>query len=95
MESVFGILAVKACVAIVFALGAAVAGRWAKRPGLVHALWIVVLLELLTPPLLELGIIPRTALPGVDDGVKRRVERSQAPYSTSAPSSSTPFPWVV
>jgi beta-lactamase regulating signal transducer with metallopeptidase domain len=62
MESVVGIVAIKACAAVLLALAAALAGRCSKRPALVHALWIVVLLELLVPPLLEVGVIPRTAL---------------------------------
>ena len=64
MESMFGIVAIKACGAVLLALAAALAGRCLKRPALVHALWIVVLLELLVPPLLEVGVIPRTALLG-------------------------------
>ena len=62
MESVVGIVAIKACAAVVLALAAALAGRCLKRPALVHALWIVVLLELLVPPLLEVGVIPRSVL---------------------------------
>jgi beta-lactamase regulating signal transducer with metallopeptidase domain len=62
MESVLGIVAVKACAALLLALAAVLAGRSLKRPALVHALWIVVLLELLVPPLLEVGVLPRTAL---------------------------------
>jgi beta-lactamase regulating signal transducer with metallopeptidase domain len=62
METMFGIVAIKACAAVLLALAAALAGRCLKRPALVHVLWIVVLLELLVPPLLEVGVIPRTAL---------------------------------
>jgi beta-lactamase regulating signal transducer with metallopeptidase domain len=68
MESLFGIVAIKACAAVVLALVAVAAGRWAKRPALVHALWIVVLLELLVPPLLEVGVLPRAALLGAGGG---------------------------
>jgi beta-lactamase regulating signal transducer with metallopeptidase domain len=68
MESLFGIVAIKACAAVVLALMAVVVGRRAKRPALVHALWIVVLLELLVPPLFEVGILPRSALLGAGEG---------------------------
>jgi beta-lactamase regulating signal transducer with metallopeptidase domain len=64
MEGLFGIVAIKACAAVLLALAAATAGRYLKRPTLIHMLWIVVLLELLVPPLIEVGIVPRNLLPG-------------------------------
>lgn len=46
---------------------AALAGRWGRRPALTHALWVLVLLKLLTPPFWSLAL-PRPAetAPGGD-----------------------------
>ena len=43
-----------AVVAVLLAVPAALAGRYCRRPALVHALWLLVLLKLVTPPLLRL-----------------------------------------
>ena len=59
MTSLVGIVVLKACAAALLGLGAAIAGRWLRRPALLHALWMVVLLELLVPPLFEIGVLPR------------------------------------
>ena len=45
-----------AAVASLLALLALGAGRWSKRPALVHTLWLLVLLKLLTPPLVPLSL---------------------------------------
>jgi len=45
-----------AVAAIVLALLAACAGRMFRRPALAHALWLLVLLKLITPPLVPLPI---------------------------------------
>src|SRR4051812_869117 len=43
-------------VAALLALLAALAGWWGKRPALTHALWLLVLLKLITPPLFPVPI---------------------------------------
>ena len=58
MENFLNIVAIKACWVVILALGAALAGRYLKRPSIVHAFWIVVLLQLLLPPVLEVGVLP-------------------------------------
>ena len=66
MEHVLSVVAVKTCSVVALALAAALAGRYLKRPAVVHVLWIVVLLELLVPPVFEIGVLPRVALPGTE-----------------------------
>ncbi len=41
----------------VLAVVALAARRWSRRPALVHALWVLVLLKLLTPPLLPVPVL--------------------------------------
>ncbi len=45
-----------ALLAAVPALAALAAARWGRRPALAHALWLVALLKLLTPPLVDLRL---------------------------------------
>src|SRR5438067_4544129 len=45
-------------VATLLAVLAVLAGRYSRRPALVHSLWLLVLLKLITPPLVPLRIIP-------------------------------------
>jgi WD40 repeat protein/beta-lactamase regulating signal transducer with metallopeptidase domain len=45
-------------VASVLALAAIAAGRWYRRPALVHCLWLLVLVKLVTPPLVPLHVLP-------------------------------------
>ncbi len=58
-ESTGAVLLHNAAFAAVLATAAALAARRIRRPGMVHALWLVVLLKLLAPPLLPLAAIPR------------------------------------
>ena len=45
-----------ALVAGLLAVAAVAAGRWSRRPALVHGLWLLVLVKLLTPPLVPLPL---------------------------------------
>jgi WD40 repeat protein/beta-lactamase regulating signal transducer with metallopeptidase domain len=45
-----------ACAAGLLALLALAAGRWSRRPALVHSLWLLVLIKLVTPPLVALPL---------------------------------------
>lgn len=58
MSALLQIGLVNAAVATVLACLAALIGRKVRRPALVHALWLVVLMKLVTPPVFELPIIP-------------------------------------
>lgn len=58
-----------AFVATLFALGVVLLSRWCHKPALLHGLWVVVLLKLVTPPMITIPIpvpisefVPETAL---------------------------------
>jgi beta-lactamase regulating signal transducer with metallopeptidase domain len=65
MEQLLTLVGVKALLALLLALVVGGIGIWLRRPALLHLLWIVVLLELFVPPLLEVGVLPRPAAPAV------------------------------
>ena len=54
-------------VAAVLAALALAAGTWGKRPALTHALWLLVLLKLVTPPVINLPVrlLPASEPPAV------------------------------
>lgn len=54
-----------AALATLLALAAYAAARWTNRPALVHGLCLLALLELVTPPLFELPVLPATAAPAM------------------------------
>lgn len=56
METLLGIGLSNAAVAAVMAVATALVGRFTKRPALVHGLWLLVLVKLITPPLATLAI---------------------------------------
>jgi hypothetical protein len=58
MSGILAVLLINAVKATGLALPVAVAGRVVRRPSVVHALWAVVLLALLSPPPLEVAIVP-------------------------------------
>lgn len=45
-----------AILVVPLALLALAAGRWSRRPALAHLLWVVVLIKLLTPPLVDVPL---------------------------------------
>lgn len=61
MNTLVEITLVNAACAAILALGVTLASRFVKRPAVIHTLWIVVLLQLLMPPVLEVGLLPRPA----------------------------------
>ncbi len=79
MENVLSIVAAKACSVVALALAVALAGRYLKRPAVVHVLWIVVLLELLVPPVFEIGVLPRVELPQSDAALLSTVAAPPVP----------------
>ena len=56
MQTFLEITLSNAVVATVLALVAAVIGRVCRRPALVHSLWLLVLLKLVTPPLVPVSL---------------------------------------
>jgi hypothetical protein len=46
-----------AVMATVMAIGVAALGRFCHRPALLHSLWLLVLIKLITPPLFMLPIV--------------------------------------
>jgi beta-lactamase regulating signal transducer with metallopeptidase domain/protocatechuate 3,4-dioxygenase beta subunit len=61
METLIRIGLSNAAVVVALAAAVAVAGLFLRRPALVHALWVVVLLKLVTPPLFRIPV----DLPGI------------------------------
>jgi beta-lactamase regulating signal transducer with metallopeptidase domain len=55
-------IAANALSAMVLALLAWSAGRFVRRPAVRHTLWLLVLLDLLTPPVMHLAVLPPTAI---------------------------------
>ena len=80
-----------AATATVLALVAAVVGRWTRRPGIAHALWALVLLKLVFPPVIEMSVVPnvtRQATVATMDETPARVETIVASAPVALPSSS-------
>ena len=67
LDRVLGIALANAAAAIVLALLAAAVGRFTRRPAAAHALWVLVLLKLVTPPVwtvpIRVAIAPATNSP--------------------------------
>ena len=58
MTALLTIVAIKAGIATLLALAVALVARRLKNPALLHAAWVLVLLELVAPPLFEVGVLP-------------------------------------
>ncbi len=56
MDALVRVVLSNCAVALALAVVAACAGRWCRRPALTHALWLLVLLKLLTPPLVPVPV---------------------------------------
>ncbi len=70
MSGLAGLLLANALVAGLIAVGAWAASRHLSRQTLVHALWVVALVKLVTPPIVPLPMLPAWTLPslGLADG---------------------------
>ena len=62
MDSFLGIVWTNAACATALAVAVALAGRVIRRPAIVHAMWVFVLLELVSPPIFDVGVLPRPEL---------------------------------
>ena len=87
MEIVMRIALSNAALAAVAALLAWTAGKLARKPALTHALWLIVLLKLVTPPLWSVPVkLPqakmrdaqRQELPKVDSPTPDRTTRGRS-----------------
>jgi beta-lactamase regulating signal transducer with metallopeptidase domain len=58
MSAVMTAALMNAACASILACVVALACRWIKRPAAAHVLWLVVLLELLGPPVFRVGVVP-------------------------------------
>jgi len=58
MQSLLAVVAAKAVIATLLAVIAALGARFLRRPAIVHTLWLIVLLELLGPPIFRVAILP-------------------------------------
>src|SRR5947209_7780349 len=83
-------------VAALLAVLATLAGRFCRRPALVHSLWLLVLLKLVTPPLLPLEVpwLEAPAAEPAGDGVPHSepVARPETPPETVAAGAPVPAP---
>jgi beta-lactamase regulating signal transducer with metallopeptidase domain len=68
MDTLLDVGLANALAATLLALLAAAVTRVWRRPALAHALWLLVLLKLLTPPLFFVPVWPRPAGPAPEDG---------------------------
>lgn len=59
MHAFLGVVFFNAVVATVLAVPIALVARRLRRPALLHALWLLVLLRLIAPPVFEFGLVPR------------------------------------
>ncbi|HXV76748.1 MAG TPA: M56 family metallopeptidase, partial [Candidatus Polarisedimenticolaceae bacterium] len=91
-----GLLAIglaNALTALVAALVVSIVARFLERPALVHAMWLLVLLELLAPPVFEIDMLPGAlrAVPSVatfvvaDAGAPTGAETPAGARATVAP----------
>lgn len=51
--------------AALLAVAVALACRWIRQPAVRHVLWVLVLLRLLAPPIIELGLLPPPPAPSI------------------------------
>jgi beta-lactamase regulating signal transducer with metallopeptidase domain len=91
MEALVHIGLTNAALAVFLALLAAGAGRICRRPALIHALWLLVLLKLLTPPILSIDI----PWPGPDTIVRAEHEPVLPDTQPCRDADADPLPEVV
>jgi beta-lactamase regulating signal transducer with metallopeptidase domain len=76
---------INALAAALLGLAAIAAGRRSRRPALVHGLWVLVLLKLVTPPLVPLALLPPEPEAAARPVLPAPSERSIALVSDPAP----------
>ncbi len=95
MRTLLEIGLANAVTAGLLALAALAAGRWSRRPALVHCLWVLVLAKLVTPPLVPLHLAvlapeerqpdPRVLDPGLFKIAAALVPVEQSTFTITAP----------
>lgn len=93
-EALFAAVAGNLLVAAGLGLVAGLLGRSARRPGLAHAVWVLVLLKLLTPPVVtpEWRVLPAAPTPAVPDAPPSPAARLSLPVLP--PDQPVPTVWV-
>ncbi|MBC7821019.1 MAG: hypothetical protein IAG10_29385, partial [Planctomycetaceae bacterium] len=92
MTALFHIAVINAVTVLPLAVLAFLVGRLARRPALTHALWVLVLLKFVTPPLFNLPVtieIPVAAEAPVGSADVGHVSNVPAPMSDSSPLENT------
>ncbi|MBC8113078.1 MAG: hypothetical protein H7062_01755, partial [Candidatus Saccharimonas sp.] len=85
MTTLLNIALINAVTVLPLALLACLVGRWARRPALTHALWVLVLLKFVTPPLfnlpvtIEVPVAAETRNGGADAGPVSNVPAPASP----------------
>src|SRR5262245_33979449 len=90
MSTLLAIGLANAICAALLAVPAFLASRYGRRPALAHALWLLVLLKLVTPPLFR---PPLAWLPAEEEPAPVAAAPIKEP--TAAPVASTPFTFMV
>ncbi len=94
--SALGGVLVNAASVAVLALAVALTARFVRRPSIVHVLWLVVLAKLLTPPVLEVAVLPgaapQAALEAVEPSSEPFVAELGALVPTAVPAAVAPTP---
>lgn len=97
MNELFQIGLVNALAAVVLAIPAWLVSRWGRRPALAHALWLLVLLKLIAPPVWQLPVAwvgPKLAdhtVAVLTDRVHARLDVSTSPQGGTGTVSSPPW----
>ena len=84
MNAMLGIVSVNALGATVLAGIVVIATRFVKRPAVVHALWLLVLVELLSVPVLRVAV-PSALVPGMWSGPFHTAQTALPPGSVTPP----------
>ena len=80
MESLVHAMLSNALAATVLAVVVAVLGRTCRRPALIHGLWLVVLIKLVTPPLVPVSLpIPAAVVLAQKHAAKTQLEEDRGP----------------
>lgn len=89
MGAVFEVALSNAAVAGIGGVVVFIASRFVHRPALIHCLWIVVLVKLITPPLVRLPVIPGSQVPA-DVRLQLAANQSEPPGGELQPATDKP-----
>lgn len=83
LQTVFEIVLANAALAIVLAIGVALFTRLYRRPAIAHALWLLVFLKLITPPLVTVPLKILPAPPGISTSVTAIASPVESPVAVN------------